>query len=48
MSHRGPHGQESEESKEDRESHQEGGKEDVAKEVVAARICGSGSKLGRK
>ena len=31
---RGRHGQESEEGKEERESHQEGGKEDVEKEVV--------------
>jgi hypothetical protein len=33
---RGRHGQESEEGKEDRESHQEGGKEDVKKEVVVS------------
>jgi hypothetical protein len=34
---RGRHGQESEEGKEERESHQEGGKEDVeAKEVVVS------------
>jgi len=34
---RGRHGQESEEGKEDRESHQEGGKEDVkTKEVVVS------------
>jgi hypothetical protein len=48
---RGRHGQESEEGKEDRESYQEGGKEDVkTKEVVvsATRNCGSGSKPGRQ
>jgi hypothetical protein len=34
---RGRHGQESEKGKEDRESHQEGGKEDIeAKEVVVS------------
>jgi hypothetical protein len=33
---RGRHGQESEEGKEERESHQEGGKEDVEKEVVVS------------
>jgi hypothetical protein len=34
--HRGPHGQESEEDKEDREgSHQEGGKEDLKEKEVA-------------
>jgi hypothetical protein len=33
---RGPHGQESEEGKEDSESYQEGGKEDVEKEVVVS------------
>ena len=33
---RGRHGQESEESKEERESYQEGGKEDVKKEVVVS------------
>jgi hypothetical protein len=32
--YRGRHGQESEEGKKDRESCQEGGKEDIAKEVV--------------
>jgi hypothetical protein len=34
--YRGRHGQESEEGKEDRKSHQEGGKEDVKKEVVVS------------
>ena len=33
--HRGPHGQKSEEGKEDRESDQEGGKEDVQEEIAA-------------
>jgi hypothetical protein len=42
-SYRGPHGQESEEGKEDRESDQEGGKEDVAEEVATRKRC-SGSK----
>jgi hypothetical protein len=46
-SYRGPHGQESEEGKEDRESDQEGGKEDVAEEVTTRKCC-SGSKSGLK
>jgi hypothetical protein len=33
---RGRHGQESEEGKEDREGYQEGGKEDLKKEVVVS------------
>jgi hypothetical protein len=36
ISYRGRHGQESEEGKEDRKSYQEGGKEDVKKEVVVS------------
>jgi hypothetical protein len=35
--YRGPHGQESEEGEEDRESYQESGKENVAKEIVVSR-----------
>ena len=47
---RGRHGQESKEGKEDRESHQEGGKEDVKKEVVVSttEIIRLRIKTGRK
>jgi hypothetical protein len=47
---RGPHGQESEEGKEDCESYQEGGKEDVKKEVVVSttEIVWRRIKTGRK
>jgi hypothetical protein len=47
---RGPHGKESQEGKEERESYQEGGKEDVKKEVVVSttEIVRLRIKTGRK
>jgi hypothetical protein len=48
--YRGPHGKESEEGKEDSESYQEGGKEDVKEEVVVSttEIVRLRIKTGRK